>query len=115
MVNEFRRLKNDNPRRNAFLLLMNRIAVVFWRLASAKIYLWRCERGKMVTNRGRPRVDCLGEIKIGNNVKFWSHIYKTQISAGGKVLLEIGDETFINCGTARNHIKIGKTVRWLLE
>lgn len=65
----------------------------------------------MVTTRGKPRVDCFGEIKIGNNVKIWSHIHKTQISAGGKALLEIGDDTFINCGTtisARNHIKIGK-------
>ncbi len=111
LVKEYRSLKNDNPRRNAFLLFVNRITGALWRLFSAKIYLWRCNCGKMVTTRGKVRVDCFGEIKIGDNVKIWSHIHKTQISAGGKGILEIGDDTFINCGTtisARNHIKIGK-------
>lgn len=71
----------------------------------------RCKTGKLVTLRGIPRIDCNGQIILGNRVRIWSHIHKTQLSAGGKGKLTIGDNTFINCGcqiSAQNEISIGK-------
>lgn len=111
LVKEYKELKENNPLRNPFILFINRVTGALWRVISAKIYLRNCECGKMVTTRGKPRIDCFGRIKLGNRVKIWSHIHKTQLSAGGKATLEVGDNTFINCGTtisARNKIVIGK-------
>lgn len=108
---EFKRLKSDNPRRNPYYLLVKRIVSIIWRVINAKIWLIRCETGKLVTLRGIPRIDCNGQIILGNRVRVWSHIHKTQLSAGGKGKLTIGDNTFINCGSlisAQNEITIGK-------
>jgi acetyltransferase-like isoleucine patch superfamily enzyme len=61
-----------------------------------------------------PRIDANGEIILGNRVKVWSHIYKTELHAGGKGKLIIGDNTFINCGviiSASSQIKIGKNAQ----
>lgn len=108
---EFKRLKENNPRRNPYYLLVKRIVSAIWRVVNAKIWLIRCKTGKLVTLRGIPRIDCNGQIILGNRVRIWSHIHKTQLSAGGKGKLTIGDNTFINCGcqiSAQNEISIGK-------
>ncbi len=81
------------------------------RLLRAIIVLRNCQTGKMVTVRGWPQIVANGKIKIGNNVKIWSNLGTTQISAGDNAIIEIGDGTFINTSTiisARKHIKIGR-------
>jgi len=111
LQHEFSSIKKDNPLRNPYRLFIIRIFDATWRVISSKWYLRNCITGKLVTTRGKPRIDAFGQIKIGDRVKIWSHIHKTQLSAGGKGTLEIGDNTFINCGCAissRNLISIGK-------
>lgn len=111
LKNEFLRLRENNPRRNPYYMLIKRVVSAVWRVVNAKIWLIRCQQGKLVTLRGIPRVDCNGEIILGNRVRIWSHIHKTQLSAGGKGKLIIGDNTFINCGSlisAQHEIRIGK-------
>jgi len=80
-------------------------------LVNASIRLRNCTKGKMVTVKGRLNIIAKGKIIIGNNCKIWSHIGTTQISAGPRATIDIGDNTFINTGTiitSRRYIKIGK-------
>jgi len=83
----------------------------FLDVINASIRLRNCTKGKMVTVKGRLKLITKGKIIIGDNCKIWSHIGTTQISAGPRATIEIGDNTFINTGTiitSRRHIKIGK-------
>ncbi len=84
------------------------------RMMNAKIRLRNCVVGKMVTVRGKAKIQARGKIIIGNNCRIWSHLSTTQISAGPRATIEIGDNSFINTGTiisARTHIRIGKNVQ----
>ena len=50
-------------------------------------------------------------IIVGDNCRIWSHIERTQISAGPRALIAIGANTFINTGTiisSRKQIRIGE-------
>ena len=108
---EYQSIKENNPKRNALWLFIKRIWSALWRVAGGKWFLRKCQTGKLCTTRGIPRIDANGEIILGNRVKIWSHIHKTQLSAGGKGKLIIGDNTFINVGTiisAHHLVKIGK-------
>ena len=113
LKNEYMRLKEDSPLRNPTVLLFKRIWGVFWRVVLGKFFLRNCKTGRLCTTRGIPRIDVHGEIIMGDRVKVWSHIHKTELHAGGKGKLIIGDNTFINCGvtiSASSQIKIGKNV-----
>ena len=114
LIYEYKNLKERTPLRNPFVLLFKRIWGIFWRVILGKWFLRNCKTGSLCTTRGIPRIDANGEIILGNRVKIWSHIHKTQLSAGGKGKLIIGDNTFINVGTiisAHFQIKIGKNVQ----
>ncbi|MDP5230566.1 MAG: acyltransferase [Cellulophaga sp.] len=114
LKSEYKNLKEANPLRNPLLLLIKRIWGIFWRVVLGKWFLRNCKTGSLCTTRGIPRIDANGEILLGNRVKVWSHIHKTQLSAGGKGKLIIGDNTFINVGSiisAHFQIKIGKNVQ----
>jgi acetyltransferase-like isoleucine patch superfamily enzyme len=114
LKNEYFRLNEEAPLRNPLLLLIKRVWAVFWRLVSAKWFLRKCKTGSLCTTRGVPRIDVIGEIILGNRVRVWSHIHKTELHAGGKGKLIIGDNTFINCGviiSASSQITIGKNVQ----
>lgn len=114
LKNEYENLKESTPLKNPLVLLFKRIWAVFWRMILGKWFLRNCETGRLCTTRGIPRIDANGKIILGNRVKIWSHIHKTQLSAGGKGKLIIGDNTFINVGTiisAHFQIKIGKNVQ----
>jgi acetyltransferase-like isoleucine patch superfamily enzyme len=114
LKNEYSRLKECTPLRNPLMLMFKRIWGIFWRVVLGKWFLRNCSAGSLCTIRGIPRIDANGEIILGNRVKIWSHIHKTQLSAGGKGKLIIGDNTFINVGTiisAHFQIKIGKNVQ----
>jgi acetyltransferase-like isoleucine patch superfamily enzyme len=97
---------------NALLPLLKRYFTGCIRLLNARITLINCYKvGKMVTVRGRLKVEGTGRISIGNRVSIWSHIRTTQLSAGKNALLYIGDHTFINTGviiSARKEVRIGK-------
>jgi acetyltransferase-like isoleucine patch superfamily enzyme len=114
LKNEYNNLKESTPLRNPIVLLFKRSWGIFWRVVLGKWFLRNCKTGSLCTTRGIPRIDANGEIILGNRVKIWSHIHKTQLSAGGKGKLIIGDNTFINVGTiisAHFQIKIGKNVQ----
>lgn len=81
-----------------------------WRLACARWSLRQCKRGRWVRTRGFPLVEGRGEIQIGNGVAIWSHLARTQLSAGPGARLSIGDHTFVNTGasiSARKQVSIG--------
>jgi len=114
LKNEYKGLKESTPFRNPVILLFKRIWAIFWRVILGKWFLRNCKTGRLCTTRGIPRIDANGEIVLGNRVKIWSHIHKTQLSAGGRGKLIIGDNTFINVGSiisAHFQIKIGKNVQ----
>ncbi|PCI96303.1 MAG: chloramphenicol acetyltransferase [Flavobacteriales bacterium] len=112
--NEYNSLKGSTPRKNPFMLLIKRIYSSIWRIILGKWVLRDCKTGRLCTTRGVPRIDANGEIILGDRVKIWSHIHTTQLSAGGRGKLIIGDNTFINVGSiisAHHLIKIGKNVQ----
>jgi len=78
---------------------------------NAAYRLRNCKTGKMVTVKGRLKILSKGKIIFGDGCRIWSHIGTTQISAGPRATIEIGENTFINTGTiitSRKYIKIGK-------
>lgn len=81
------------------------------RLLAARLRLRRCELGRMVRVRGRPLVEGLGRIVIEDGVSIWSHLARTQLSAGPGAVLRLGAGTFVNTGTsisARARVDIGR-------
>lgn len=77
----------------------------------ARIVLRKCQLGNWVTVRGIPSIQAQGTITLSDNVKIWSHIHTTQLSAGRGATLTIGEGTFVNVGaviSTRHSIKIGK-------
>lgn len=94
-----------------YALLLLSIFNGILRLLNAKYRLRNCQVGKMVTVKGNLKVNARGKIIIGNNCKIWSHLGITQISAGPRATISIGQNTFINTGTiitARSLIQIGQ-------
>lgn len=79
-------------------------------LLNGWIRLRKCNTGKMVTVKGKLRVNAKGIITIGDHTRIWSHLGITQLSAGPRAIIQIGSNTFINTGaiiTSRRHIMIG--------
>lgn len=94
-----------------YWVLIQKLMISFFDILNAKYRLRNCKTGKLVTVKGKLKIKNSGEIIIANGCRLWSHIGTTQISAGPRALVEIGENTFINTGTiitSRKHIKIGK-------
>lgn len=94
-----------------YLLLFQSLFQGVLRIINAKWQLRNCVVGKMVSVRGKAKIEAKGKIIIGNNCSIWSHLGTTQLSAGTCATIEIGDYSFINTGviiSARKHIKIGR-------
>ncbi len=90
---------------------VQRVITAAWRVASAQWCLRRCRLGRLVRTRGRPLVEGRGEIVLGDGVSIWSHLQRTQLSAGPGARLLVGAGTFINTGTsvsARVLVSIGR-------
>jgi len=90
---------------------VQRVAVAGWRVAVAQWWLRRCRLGRLVRTRGRPLIEGRGEIVLGDGVAIWSHLQRTQLSAGPGARLVVGAGTFINTGTsisARASVSIGQ-------
>ncbi|HTE06490.1 MAG TPA: acyltransferase, partial [Planctomycetota bacterium] len=88
-----------------------RATAAAWRVAAAQWWLRRCRRGHLVRTRGRPLIEGRGEIVLGDGVAIWSHLQRTQLSAGPGARLVVGERTFINTGTsisARASVTIGR-------
>ena len=93
-----------------YVLLFQSLLQGAGRVISAKWQLRNCTVGKMVTMRGKANIAARGKIIIGNHCSIWSHIGTTQLSAGPRATIEIGDHSFINTGSilsARTRITIG--------
>ena len=103
--------KSTGERILIYRVLLKSMLMGILHVANASYRLRNCEKGKMVTVKGNLKVWAKGKIIIGHNCKIWSVIGTTQISAGPRAVVEIGENSFINSGsiiTARKHIKIGK-------
>ncbi|MEI7632713.1 MAG: acyltransferase [bacterium] len=64
--------------------------------------------------RGSIIVENRGTMRIGRNVVIWGHVARSQLTTSKGAVLEIGDDSFINCGAtvaARKSVRIGKRVQ----
>ena len=90
--------------------LAARVASGASRLLAARIWLRRARLGRGVKLRGRPLIEGLGTIVIEDGVAIWSHLARTQLSAGPGATLRLGAGSFVNTGTsisARARVDIG--------
>jgi acetyltransferase-like isoleucine patch superfamily enzyme len=81
------------------------------RLLAARVWLRRARLGRRVRVRGRPLVEGLGTFVIEDDVAIWSHLARTQLSAGPGATLRLGAGTFVNTGasiSARASVDIGR-------
>ena len=82
-----------------------------WHVVLGRWYLRRCTRvGRLPRVYGRPRITNLGEITIGDKLRFFSSTVTSEVVAypGGR--LEIGNGVFINYGaslSAHQLVRIG--------
>jgi acetyltransferase-like isoleucine patch superfamily enzyme len=101
-------------KRRLYFYLTADLWIGFWRLINAFIRLRSCITGKFITVRGNPRIEANGIITIGDHCRIWSHMGVTQLYAGPRAELTIGNNTFVNTGTilsASNRIVIGHNVQ----
>jgi len=97
-------------RRLIYWVLIKTLAGWVIDLMNGWMRLRKCTTGKMVTVKGRLKINAKGSILIGDYSRIWSHVGTTQISAGPRAVIDIGNNTFINAGaiiTSRTHIRIG--------
>ena len=91
--------------------LFGRLATVAMRRVAAHIWLRRARLGRNVRVRGRVLVEGLGTIIVEDDVAIWSHLARTQLSAGPGATLRLGAGTFVNTGasiSARTSVDIGR-------
>jgi acetyltransferase-like isoleucine patch superfamily enzyme len=103
--------RTPGERRLIYWVLVKTLASWGLDLINGWIRLRRCTTGKMVVVKGRLKVNAKGSIIIGDYSRIWSNLGTTQLSAGPRALISIGENTFINSGTiitSRRHIQIGK-------
>lgn len=78
----------------------------------ARLYLRRCTHVGLFTRvYGRPRVVNDGTFIVGNRVRIWSTIVRSEFVVFPGGILEIGDSTSINYGTsigATGSVRIGR-------
>ncbi len=85
-----------------------------FRFIMAKVYLRHCNQlGKWVTVYGKPKIENLGEMYIGDEVRVWSKIIQAKLYTGNHGKLIIGRNTRINGAhiDAQMEVKIGNNVR----
>jgi len=103
--------RTARERRLIYWVLIKTLAGWCVDLLNGNIRLRKCTTGRMVTVKGRLKINAKGSIIIGDYCRIWSNIGTTQLSAGPRALIDIGENTFINSGaiiTSRRHIRIGK-------
>ncbi|HEX5009687.1 MAG TPA: acyltransferase [Planctomycetota bacterium] len=91
--------------------LLARLATGASRLVAARLWLRRARLGRRVRVRGRPLLEGLGTFVIEDDVAIWSHLARTQLSAGPGATLRLGAGTFVNTGasiSARASVDIGR-------
>lgn len=84
-------------------------------MVMSKLYLHAVDNvGRAARTRGRPYIDNLGRIVIGNGFNLNSRIVRSELATGPKGTIEIGDDVSINFGasiSAQTRVKIGNRVR----
>jgi maltose O-acetyltransferase len=105
--------QKENPKGNllsfSWLLVTGVIKILL-----AKVYLRQVNSlGKYVSINGKPKLENLGYIRLGDEVRVWSKIIKAKIYTGPKGKLEVGKNSRINGAhiDAQLSIKIGANVR----
>jgi maltose O-acetyltransferase len=93
-----------------------RKGLVFLRsMLLAKLYLRKCQEvGHRARTRGKPYIDNIGQIHIGDDFHLNSRIVRSELATGHKGCIKIGDEVTINFGAsicAQKLVKIGNRVR----
>lgn len=76
-----------------------------------KLYFRKANwKGRLVFAKGRPTVQQMGRLELGQLVRIWSNINPTQILVGRSGLLSIGDGAYINGAliSAEMEVRIGK-------
>lgn len=112
-----RRLREDYPDANPiqfYYLLGVKVLSIFTRLVLSKVYLFPCNKvGKLVTTRGKPKIQNRGRIIIGDRVAIWSIFDKTKLFVHPKATLIIGQYSRINGVhiSVQQSVTIGKRVR----
>ncbi|WP_158856549.1 acyltransferase [Lunatibacter salilacus] len=105
---------SKSEKRSLYFHLSIDLWIAFWRLVNGFVRLRSCATGKFITVRGNPRIEGRGKITIGDHCRIWSHMGVTQLYAGPRAELTIGNHTFVNTGTilsATNRITIGNNVQ----
>lgn len=107
------RLRRD---RGLPVTLLARKALRFgWELVSAPLFLRGVDEvGKGVRTLGKPRIDNLGTMRIGDDVLLRSAVVPVELCTGPSGTLEIGDGSRLNYGVsigALGAVRLGKRVR----
>lgn len=105
---------SQSEKQRLYFYLTTDLWNAFWRLVNGFVRLRSCTTGRFVTVRGNPRIEGRGKITIGDHCRIWSHMGVTQLYAGPRAELIIGNNTFVNTGTilsASNRIIIGSNVQ----
>ncbi|SEI73715.1 transferase hexapeptide (six repeat-containing protein) [Cyclobacterium xiamenense] len=107
-----REARNTSEKIGLYWAFLREVMQGLYRIVNAKYRLRKCAAlGKLVTVRGRLRVEGLGEIRVGDRCTIWSHMGTTQLYADRGAVLDIGEGTFINTAciiSASERITIGK-------
>jgi maltose O-acetyltransferase len=89
--------------------------VFLWSFAMSRLYLHAVDKlGRAARTRGRPYIDNLGRIMIGNGFNLNSRIVRSELATGPRGTIDIGDDVSINFGasiSAQTKVKIGNRVR----
>lgn len=108
------KVSRDRPRMPAYVMWRKGLRYVEG-LAVSPFYLRHCTSvGKRARMRGRPFIENLGKIVIGDDFNFVSLFVQSHLVTGHAGLLEIGNSVNINFGaaiSAHEHVKIGDRVR----
>lgn len=113
---KFELVQKENPDRGGvylFILFIRELFSATLQLATAKIYLRDCKRGKFVRTLGKPLVRGGGRITMGDNVAIWSVFERTKLLVRRGGSLTIGANTRINGAHigVSNEVVIGSNVR----
>lgn len=86
ILNRLKSLRQKNPDRSV-IALMVQILIGAIRIFLARIYLRGCIKGKYVSVNGRPVIGNKGRIILGDEVRIWSNIIRSQLytDKGGQI------------------------------
>lgn len=105
-----------HPRKGKLLLYFHfylKTLAALYRMVLAMVYLRNCNYGKFVSVNGRPLIQAVGKITLGDHVAIWSVFERTKLLVHEGARLTVGDHSRINGAhiSVKKSISIGKNVR----